>query len=91
MYRVESEWRLLHGNANARDVCYAFGKTLLYLFSDEDFNEEESDEKAIESLPSLIRRIIDECCGDQLEQDIKVDDIGRKYCPRLIELAGEFC
>ena len=64
---------------------------MLYLFSDEDSDKEESDEKAIESLPSLIRRIIVECCGDQLEQDIKVDDIRRKYCPRLIELAGEFC
>jgi len=79
MYRVESEWRLLHGNANARDVCYAFGKTLLYLFSEEDSDEEASDEKAIESLPSLIRTIVVECCGDQLEQDIKVDDVCRKY------------
>jgi len=89
MYREGSEWRLLHGNANSRDICYAFGKTLLYLFSEED-SDEESEEKAIESLPPLIRTIVVECCGDQLEQDIRVDYVRRKYGTGLLELAGEF-
>ena len=89
MYRVESEWRRLHGNANSRDIFYAFGKTLSYLFSDED-TDDESDEKTIERLPLLIRTIVVECCGNQLERDIRVDNIRRKYRVRLLELSGEF-
>jgi serine/threonine protein kinase len=84
MFRVGSEWRLLQGNTDSRDVCYAFGKTLLYLFSDED-----SDETAMENLPPLIHTIVFECCGDQLEPDIQVHDFRTKYSVSLMELASK--
>lgn len=78
MYRLESERSVLRGKMTGRDMCYTFGKTVSHLYYDEN-----DDVPPVETLPSLIRRIVVECCGNDLEPDIRMEDVRRKYCAVL--------
>lgn len=74
MYRPESERNILRGKMTGRDMCYTFGKTVSHLYHDEN-----DDVLPIESLPPLIQKIVVECCGNDLEPSIRVEDVWRKY------------
>jgi serine/threonine protein kinase len=79
MYRLESERSILRGKMTGRDMCYTFGKMVSQLYYEND------DVPPVETLPPLIRTIVMECCGNDLEPDIRVEDVHRKYCPLLAE------
>lgn len=84
MYRPGSERSILRGKMTGRDMCYTFGKTVSQLFYDEN-----DDVIPVESLPPLIRRMVAECCGNDLDPDIRVEDFNRKYSALLIEAGSK--
>ena len=85
MYRAESERAILQGKMQSKDMLYTFGRTVWDLY---DGNY--PDELIVPvrgTLPPLIERLITECCGIGLKQELRVVDVREIYRPLLEEAA----
>ena len=90
MYRPEAESNILRGDITGRDMLYTLGRTLWELWDSESFLADLLHTLPVDgSLPSIIERMIKECCSEQVSPTAHVTDFSKIYKILIAEVVKE--